>query len=320
MAFTNFEYSYSTVTSASCYVADTPFDIVFGILLAIGVWISWLPQQVEFAMKKSTFGVSSLYVILTQVANWTPFINALYLDHDTFKCCTYISFWECQESLIAVYQLGISVFSVVCIHILYVVFYTPTEPAIVAHELGWDDEIDAHAPPGDLNTAPGEAVEVGDGAIPVSKEYVKQARRKQLIFFVLFNLLVAVCIAAGFIFMWITYPYSPLVVWYSYGLSAIGVLAVLFQFTPQIYMTYKIKERGSLSIVMLLIQTPGTWIWLLYLVADGQNWSTWISTLVAAVEVSILLCQVLWYDCFRKRFGKHAQVVEETEGLLQREE
>ena len=68
---------------------------------------------------------------------------------------------------------------------------------------------------------------------------------------------------------------------------------------------------------MLLIQTPGTWIWLAYLIADHQNWSTWISTLVAAVEVSVLLCQVLWYDCFAKRFGKKAEVVaEDTKALL----
>lgn len=45
MVLTNLiDYAYTPITNASCYVADTPFDIVFGILLGIGVWVSWLPQ------------------------------------------------------------------------------------------------------------------------------------------------------------------------------------------------------------------------------------------------------------------------------------
>ena len=71
-------------------------------------------------------------------------------------------------------------------------------------------------------------------------------------------------------------------------------------------MTFRFTDASkALSLVMLLIQTPGTWIWLAYMILSGLNWSTWISTLVAATEVTILLFQVLWYEYGRRLiFGK----------------
>ena len=70
--------------------------------------------------------------------------------------------------------------------------------------------------------------------------------------------------------------------------------------------------------VMLIIQTPGTWIWLIYLMASGENWSTWLSTFVAAVQVTILLGQVIYYDYvvsfIRKR--KHQQHEKELKSSI----
>jgi len=101
---------------------------------------------------------------------------------------------------------------------------------------------------------------------------------------------------------------------YSYILGFISAIVVLIQFTPQIYITFKLKKSGSLSLIMLIIQTPGTWVWLVYLVVAGENWSTWLSTLVAAIQVTILLCQVLYYDHIVKRFKKtKVQEIDENE-------
>ena len=57
---------------------------------------------------------------------------------------------------------------------------------------------------------------------------------------------------------------------------------------------------------MLILQTPGTWIWLVEQLATKQHWSTWLSTFVAACQVSVLLVQVLYYDVFLKKCRKGA--------------
>lgn len=58
---------------------------------------------------------------------------------------------------------------------------------------------------------------------------------------------------------------------------------------------------------MLIIQTPGTWVWFIYLVAAKENWSTWLSTFVAATQVTILLGQVIYYDYLIARCRKKSK-------------
>ena len=60
--------------------------------------------------------------------------------------------------------------------------------------------------------------------------------------------------------------------------------------------------------VMLVIQVPGTWIWFFDMVIfEGEPWAVWLSTFVAAVQVTMLFCQVLYYDVYlrRKRASPH---------------
>lgn len=143
------------------------------------------------------------------------------------------------------------------------IFYTPTVPEVIEEELGYDklgqdeEAVQMREAHFGVNTAESDEEldpELETTAVALDARtqlVVKLARRQQVLLFFCFNIVVVVTIAMGFLFMWATYPYSPIIVWYSYGLSAIGVLAVLFQFTPQIYLTYKIKERGVCPFVSL---------------------------------------------------------------------
>jgi len=301
--------TYEPVTSSECYDQLGWFDITFGVLLTIGIWVSWLPQQIEFYRKKSTFGVSSAYIVLTQIANWTPFINALYLDWDTFQCCKYISFWQCQESLITIYQLGISTFSVFCIYIFYVIYYDPTDLSaadkIPSPQMEQPSEYDSLTKPGLVAE---EREELIRSQTP--PEVRTREKKKQVIIFIVYHICTLCVIVVGYMIIAIAGAYSTPIVWYAYILGFISAIVVIIQFAPQIYITYKLKTAGSLSLVMLVIQTPGTWVWFVYLVAAHENWSTWLSTFVAATQVSILLGQVIYYDYFLARWRKrHKQAL-----------
>ena len=54
---------------------------------------------------------------------------------------------------------------------------------------------------------------------------------------------------------------------------------------------------------MLIIQTPGTWILLLYYVFAGEAWSVWLSTFVAAISVTILFALVIYYEYAKPKNG-----------------
>ena len=67
---------------------------------------------------------------------------------------------------------------------------------------------------------------------------------------------------------------------------------------------------------MLLIQAPGTWVWFVSLVFQ-EHWAVWMSTLVAAIEVSILLSQVLYYDyILGNRKGRSSRTIAESDEIF----
>eukprot|EP01136_Pigoraptor_vietnamica_P002794 Opistho-1_new@31226 len=85
---------------------------------------------------------------------------------------------------------------------------------------------------------------------------------------------------------------------YGVTLGIFSVAAVLLQYLPQLYKTFKRKDAGSFSIPMMMIQTPGTFVWT-YFLASGNDASvtTWLPYLTTAcLQGSLLvMCIVFWF-------------------------
>lgn len=80
-----------------------------------------------------------------------------------------------------------------------------------------------------------------------------------------------------------------------FGLLALGVGFV--QYFPQLYTTYKLKHTGSLSIIMMLVQIPGGYMFgLSLMMRKDSHWSTWISVMAAASFQLTLLIMALYYS------------------------
>ncbi|KAA1099003.1 hypothetical protein PGT21_032474 [Puccinia graminis f. sp. tritici] len=81
--------------------------------------------------------------------------------------------------------------------------------------------------------------------------------------------------------------------------SSSGILSLLLaacQYLPQIQETFQAKLVRALSIPMMLIQTPGSFLFVYSLaIRPGLNWTTWIVYLVTGIlqGVLLILC-VLW--------------------------
>ncbi|EAX82542.1 hypothetical protein TVAG_140300 [Trichomonas vaginalis G3] len=82
--------------------------------------------------------------------------------------------------------------------------------------------------------------------------------------------------------------------------AAINVLIWM----PQIITTCKLKDSGSLSIIMLILQAPGGLISTAFM-AFGQkeNWTTWLPIFCSCCQQIILLTICIIYEC-RKRKNK----------------
>jgi uncharacterized protein with PQ loop repeat len=80
----------------------------------------------------------------------------------------------------------------------------------------------------------------------------------------------------------------------------LGVLATLFaavQYLPQIYTTYRIQSVESLSVPMMCIQTPGSFVFAASLAArlGPQGWSAWGLFILTGCMQGVLLGMSLWF-------------------------
>jgi uncharacterized protein with PQ loop repeat len=100
--------------------------------------------------------------------------------------------------------------------------------------------------------------------------------------------------------------FAALLVSYGMGSNALhslsdlcGVIAMgigLAQYIPQMVTTIKLKDNGSLSIMMLLIQFPGGMANALFMwIGRHETWSSWTSTKSAAIQQMILFGICLFF-------------------------
>ncbi|KAG0145799.1 hypothetical protein CROQUDRAFT_45222 [Cronartium quercuum f. sp. fusiforme G11] len=76
------------------------------------------------------------------------------------------------------------------------------------------------------------------------------------------------------------------------------------QYLPQIWATWKLKMVGSLSIPMMLMQTPGSFVFVYSLaVRPGVNWTTWIVYFVTGTLQGLLLILCIIWKIRQKSQG-----------------
>ena len=89
------------------------------------------------------------------------------------------------------------------------------------------------------------------------------------------------------------------------GITATVLAAI--QYLPQIWMTWHLGHVGSLSIPMMLIQTPGSFVWSGSLAArlGIEGWSTWGVFLVTGCLQGCLLGMGIYFEVLAMRSRQH---------------
>lgn len=104
-------------------------------------------------------------------------------------------------------------------------------------------------------------------------------------------------------------------VW-AYFLGVLGTILAAIQFLPQIWTTWQLQAVESLSIPMMCIQTPGSFVWVGSLSArfGWEGWSTWGIYLVTGVLQGCLLVMGIIFEVRERRkrrsheYGTHGEI------------
>ena len=103
---------------------------------------------------------------------------------------------------------------------------------------------------------------------------------------------------------------------YLFTLAAVlgiaGTVLAAIQFLPQIYTTWRLQKVGSLSIPMMCIQTPGSFVWVASLAGrlGWEGWSTWGIYLVTGCLQGCLLAMGISFEVRERRERKEQKATE----------
>jgi drug/metabolite transporter (DMT)-like permease len=89
----------------------------------------------------------------------------------------------------------------------------------------------------------------------------------------------------------------------------LGIFATVLssiQYFPQIYTTYMLKRVGSLSIPMMCIQTPGSFVWAASLATrlGKEGWSAWGVYMVTGCLQGTLLVMAIYFELKARKSPK----------------
>ncbi|KAI7823488.1 hypothetical protein BX661DRAFT_56403 [Kickxella alabastrina] len=204
--------------------------------------------------------------------------NIILLQFIVLQCCTVQTAGQCVASLLGIAQVCIQGLMFYVTFVLFMWFF----PAQSKYEA------------------------VGEGEGAESQALLRQAASKRpksvewrtaLWVAAAVTAHAAVCLAMSGLLVVAVGPYAgPTRTWASL-LGLFSLCLTCLQFFPQIIKTWRAQAVGALSIPMMMMQTPGGFVFAYSIaIRPGVNWSSWISTFVAAVLQGVLLAICLMFE------------------------
>ena len=253
--------------------------------ILLGILISYLPQHVRIITRRSSLGISPYFVLLGTTSGTFAFANVVTLppSRANLGCCRMVSGFECFAAILGIAQIGVQW---ACFVVMYrsrtsTIFrrrLTNVHSSFLLFLIFFPRATSAARPTDSLPPSPKTALAVALG-----------------------------CIVHGavtlILILYFSYAHTSLLSQLSYTFGVLATLLAAIQFLPQIYTTWRLQAVGSLSIPMMCIQTPGSFVWVGSLSArfGWAGWSTWGIYLVTGCLQGWLLVMSIWFEVRDRR-------------------
>ncbi|MCJ1272038.1 hypothetical protein MMC22_011944 [Lobaria immixta] len=260
-------------STRSCADLASPSYTNFGvsIFILLGILVSYLPQHHRIISRRSSEGISPYFVLLGTTSGTCAFANILTLptSRADLACCSELSGFECLAGLLGIAQVGIQWSCFAVILLLFLLFFPRATP---------------------LTT-------------PKPSSPSSQPSYRTALFIAVTCVLHAV----------ITLIVSALILYLAphhlqAWANALGIVATVLaavQYIPQLFTTWRLQTAASLSIPMMCIQTPGSFVWAASLAKrlGPAGWSLWGIFLVTGCLQGGVLGMCIYFE-LRERTRK----------------
>ncbi|KAH6567359.1 hypothetical protein BASA62_006183 [Batrachochytrium salamandrivorans] len=258
--------------SDACPVAHSLTKLLLGAIIISGVIVSYVPQIHKMVTSKSSEGLSIWFLLLGSIGCFSTIGNVTLLQYQSILCCrTKWSPGYCFEDTLGVTQVSTQLLGF-CVVVAAFYIYYPIDSTIVLVDSGDFEPLES---------------------IRSSSEW--QRTKGVGMFIIAYAVLVA---ASLVVVLHIQDPdlFLQARLWWAGVLGLISASSGVVQFVPQIIHTWQAKSGGALSMSMLAIQAPGSFIFAISLAAQpGTNWTSWISFVVGGSLQVLLLSMCITY-------------------------
>ncbi|KAI9842200.1 MAG: hypothetical protein M1837_007413 [Sclerophora amabilis] len=270
----------TTMASPHCEHLASPNAISFTLSICIlfGILLSYLPQHYRIIQRRSSEGISPYFVLLGTTSGSFAFANILILptSRADLQCCKEINTFGCVAGLLGIAQVGVQWACFTVILLLYLVFFPRSTPLT-----------------------------------PPQPHMARPTYRTALLvtFLCIIHFLLTFTLSFGLLY---THPETiPTLA------NVLGILAAILsstQYFPQLWTTFKLKAVGSLSIPMMCIQTPGSFVWAASLAArlGPEGWSAWGVYIVTGSLQGMLLVMGVYFELKERRDRKNGKKPENS--------
>lgn len=243
---------------------ESTSGVVIGILLIFGSIISYLPQYYKIIKNKHVNGISHWSLGLNNISSFCAFFGAFMLDYHIFRDCPHDDY--CNRNLVPFFQLMVVWLCPLVNYIIFIrYYYSPMH----------------------------------------SKSRTCGIRNRTLVysffgFYVLIFLCCFVLTTIVLVANWTSWKNNGLT--FGKMLNVLSSLITAFVWIPQIYKTYKEKNVGSLSLLAIGIQAPGTFlIFIFQVVLSGASWFIGFPYLVTSLFQFLLFGMGFYFEHNRSK-------------------
>ncbi|ODO06106.1 hypothetical protein L198_01338 [Cryptococcus wingfieldii CBS 7118] len=299
------------VSPEQCTATHDVPTLVLSLVLITGLVISYLPQQhLSIISARTSEGISPWYLLLGATSSASGVLNLLIVQWPLFRCCSVTSAGRCFESLLGFYQVTLQwlLFSIVLVlfliyfpkHLKYQVVKPISSSASSLAEPNYgavQHHHEEHEAEHSLET------DTSKSTITTTPEW-RLAVTLAIVVALHLQVISHELSLASLLVLPPTTPPHPLLRSLATFLGVSATLLAILQYAPQIYQTYNSKLVGALSIGTMVIQVPGSVLFVLSLVfREGTDWTSWLAYAVTGGMQGALLVICLLWKQRQKRLG-----------------
>jgi len=244
-----------------CYNAPSTITVILAVFLIFATFVSYVPQGVSIFQARSSAGLSYLSLSTGLLSGLLTFINTGVLNWDKILCCQHANLHpsQCIANNLVTQQVAVGP---LCLAIVYLFFL-----AYFDHN------------PSDAQTLEDKLSEYFWALLCFSGSIV-------------ISILIG---TVAFVLYYGDFLTGTQVFTYAKVIGIASAVLVFFQWAPQIYVTWKISNGGALSLAMLFLQAPGSFLVVGFQISAGSDWTSWVPYGVAGCEQLVLILLLIYF-------------------------